>query len=363
MKRICCFCETWESGGIESFLTNVLLHMDLSGLEVDVVAARIGESIFTERLQACGVVFRELSGNIRDLKGNFSSFSALLNERHYDVVHLNLYQGLSLYYCVVAQKAGVPMRIVHSHNTQLRKSGTRWLKMLLHAMGKQLFDGSATKRWACSRDAGKFLFPANSTFEVIPNGIATSVFRFDTERRRVMREDLGVSDAFVIGNIGRLSYQKNQWFLLDVLSEVLKVRPNSMLLLIGEGDKRAELEEKASCLRISEHVIFYGVTDKIPELLWAMDVFAFPSHLEGLGIVAIEAQAAGLPVICSEYIPEEAYATKLMQRQPLSTGAAGWANLLCDIKPNQRGGMDEAVKAAGFEIGSVAKRVKDEWME
>lgn len=122
-------CESWESGGIESFLHNILLRMDLTGLEVDIVAAQLKDSVFTQALREHGVRFRELSGSQRNLPENHRRFAALLWERRYDVVHLNIFQGMSLYYAHLAKRAGVPVRIAHSHNTDLRQSLTRPLKL------------------------------------------------------------------------------------------------------------------------------------------------------------------------------------------------------------------------------------------
>ena len=358
MRRICCFCETWESGGIESFLYNTLLHMDRSELEIDIVAARLGESIFTEELLHQGICFRELSGDIRNLPQNFKLFLSLMQERKYDVVHLNLYQGLSLYYCVLAKKAGIPVRIVHSHNTDLRKSLTRQLKYFLHNVGKHFFGASATDRWACSVPAGEFLF-SKKPFQVISNGIDVDKFCFNETCRSSMREAMGLTGKFVIGHVGRLSYQKNQSFLLDILAEALKKEPNSVLLLIGDGSLRDELEEKARKLHVADHVVFYGVTNQVRELLWCMDVFVFPSHLEGLGIVAIEAQAAGLPVLCSEHVPAEANVTELFQSLPLAAGEAVWAEKVLSLSAASREQFPEKVRAAGFDITDSAKRIQN----
>ena len=124
-RRVCCFCEKWESGGIESFLHNVIMEMDMSRLEIDIVAAQICESVFTASPKEKGVGFYELSGSQRKLGRNHKMFKQLLKERHYDVVHLNIFQGLSLYYAYLAKKAEVAVRIAHSHNTALRQSKTK----------------------------------------------------------------------------------------------------------------------------------------------------------------------------------------------------------------------------------------------
>ena len=362
MRRICCFCETWESGGIESFLTNVLLHADLAETEVDIAAACIRDSVFTDALEEKGVRFRELTGRLRSPE-NFAVFRALLRERRYDAVHFNLFQGLSLYYVRIAAEEGVPVRIAHSHNTALRRSRGRSLKLLLHRGGRALFTDAATELWACSEDAARFLFAGGSLrtrgYTFIPNGIETQRFRFDPALRAAARGELNAGDALVIGSIGRLCSQKNQTFLLDVFAEVLKRRADSLLLLVGEGEQETALREKVRRLGVSDKVIFYGVTGCVERLLCAMDIFAFPSLFEGLGIVAVEAQATGLPVIASEHVPREVYVTGEAQPLALAAGAAVWAEqLLAAEPPEDRAAAADAVRAAGFDIADTTRKVE-----
>lgn len=365
MRRICCFCETWESGGIESFLNNVLLRAELEGAAVDIVAACVKDSVFTPGLVSRGVEVLELTGKLRSPE-NFPAFRRLLRQRRYDVVHFHLFQGLSLYYARIAEEEGVPVRIVHSHNTALRKSPGRSVKLLFHGLGRTLFTGSATELWACSWEAAAFLFSRRCLnrmdWTFIPNGIETGRFRFDPAVRESVRGALGVGDGLVIGSVGRLCSQKNQDFLLDVFAQVCKRRTDSYLLLVGEGEAEAALREKARRLGVADRVIFYGVTDRVEQLLWAMDAFAFPSLFEGLGIVAVEAQAAGLAVACSERVPPEAYVTNRAQRVMLSAGASAWADaLLVAAQPCRRECGAEEVAAAGFDIRGTTETVERGW--
>lgn len=363
VKRICCYCDRWESGGIESFLNNVLNRLDLREVEVDIVTADLRQSVFTAGLEQKGIHFYQLSGSQQKLRQNWRMFRQLLEQRHYDVIHFNLFQGLSLYYARLAQKAGVPVRIAHSHNTALRPSRTRPLKLLLHRAGKLLFLRSATDLWACSTPAAEFLFSREiareGQFRFIPNGIETERFRFDPAQRDAVRRALGLEKEFVIGNVGRLCAQKNQEFLLDVFAEVVKQKPDSRLLLVGTGELEPALKARAKALQVADKVIFYGVSDRVETLLWAMDVFAFPSRFEGLGIVAVEAQASGLPVICSEHVPQEARITALFHALPLNAGAQAWAEaLVCSDAAEKPRDTWQQVRAAGFDVEDVARKIE-----
>lgn len=358
-RRICCFCERWESGGIESFLCNVLLRMDLSSIEVDIVAAQIGSSLFTASLKEHGVHFYELSGRQNDIFRNYSIFRKLLEKRRYDVVHLNLFHGLSLAYARIASQAGVPVRIAHSHNTALRKSYTRKLKMCLHEWGKNRYGIDCTEQWACAEAAARFLFPEvllrERRFQLIPNGVDADRFCFEENIREQVRKEAGLEGALVAGSIGRLCYQKNQSFLLDIFHELLLREPNSRLLLVGEGDMERELRQKAEKLGIDRRVVFYGPAHHVEWLLWAMDVFVMPSRFEGLPVTSIEAQASGIPCLFSDAITQECHVGGRTRFLSLSVPASVWADAILQERNcgNRREGA-LAVRQAGFDVADVA---------
>lgn len=361
--RVCCFCERWESGGIESFLSNVLLRIDFSRLEIDIAVAQLRESVFTRYLKARGVTFFQLSGKLRS-PANGRAFSALLDEQDYDVVYLNIFQGLSLYYGYLAEKAGVPIRIAHSHGTGLRNSVGRALKLYLHQLGKKLWSSSITDFWACSQNAAEFLFPKGQAYRWIPNGIETERFRFQPVLRRMERSELGLSeDTFLLGTVGRLSEEKNHGFLLKMFYELKKTRRDSALLIVGTGHLQEPLRRQVRELGLEGDVIFYGTSLQVERLLWAMDLFIFPSYTEGFGIAGVEAQAAGLPVLCSKAIPPEAIVTEQAVQMELSAGARAWAERALEMRSGDRETGAEAVAAAGFNITAVAEGIQERWME
>lgn len=367
MKRVCIYCQTWESGGIEAFLHNILCHMDLSELKVDVVTEAMKESVFTQDLLLKGVTFRELSGSPRRVIKNWRLFTRLMEKEKYDVLHLNLFQALPMSYLLLAAGKGIAHRIVHSHNTQLRKSRTRAVKIVIHKVASFLFSRNATALWACSASAARFMFPTTLLerrgYRFIPNSIDLYRFQFDAMVRERIRKQLHVEETFVIGNIGRLCAQKNQSFLLDIFAWIYKKDSSARLLLVGEGEELEELKEKALRLSILDAVIFYGTTPHVERLLWAMDVFVFPSAFEGLGIAAIEAQAAGLPTICSSNVPQEALASNLAyQMKPYAT-IEEWSSAITAWK-SRRAFYEtfEQLKAAGFHIVDISKVIEKAYL-
>ncbi len=366
-KRVCCFCEKWASGGIESFICNVLTRIDLEQLQVDIVSSSIEKSIFTPILQEKGIRFFELSGNSKRSRNNHHYLRKLMEEHNYDVFHLNAFQGLSLSYLNIAQQTGVPIRIAHSHNTSLRRSLTKPIKMMLHTRAKKIYTSAATELWACSHNAAEFLFErqvlAHEGFNFIPNGIDTQRFRFNVEMREKMRKELGLGEAFVIGNVGRLCYQKNQIFLLDVFAELLKSNPKGRLLLVGDGEDRRYLEEKAHRLDIFDKVIFFGLAEHIEHLLWAMDVFVLPSHFEGLPVVGVEAQASGLPCVFSDTVARECELINSTKFLSLSSSHSIWSKVILHARAQtNRIEASDIVKAVGFDIGTIAKQIESSYL-
>ena len=362
-KRICIFLEKWSSGGIESLLTDVLSHMTTDNIDVDVVAHRVEQSVFTDRLLSSGINLIELSGKVRSFK-NKILFTNLMKKKHYDVLHVNTFHSLSIGYAAIAKRLGVPKRIVHSHGAGLRKSILRPLKLLAHYVGRALYGKYATDRWACSRKAGEFLF-GKRDFLFLPNGIDASRFEFNEQSKKRIRESLGLTNEKVVGCVARLSSEKNQIRLIDALSESELKNTNTVLLLVGDGDDeyKAELTKRAEEKGVAPRVIFYGASDDVPSMLCAIDVFVLPSIAEGFGIAAIEAQASGLPTLCSDAVPKETEITDLISYLPLSSGAKVWAGRIAEMLSSdaERQGKSAVVEQSGYDIESCARKVAWEY--
>ena len=355
-RRICIYCQKWESGGIESFLHTMLTHMDRAGLEIDLVTDKLCPSVFTRPLEALGVHFVELSGSLRRIGGNRRRFARLLAQRQYDAVHVNAFQGLSLAMLQLAKQAGVSVRIAHSHGAGLRPSLTKPLKYLLHRWGSLRYGSAATVRLACSETAAAFLFGPAKEYVQFPNGIETDRFAYDPAVRNAVRKELGLDDCFVIGHAGRFDALKNQMFLVDVMAMLQE--PSARLLLVGDGPQKGDVMKKAEKQGLSQRILFTGVRTDPERLYQAMDVFALPSRREGFGIVAVEAQTAGLPVLCSDGVPHETMVTPLARQLPLSAGPAAWAQMLRHMKNEIRPQSADAVRQAGYDVTDGASRLE-----
>lgn len=357
VTRVCCFCETWGSGGIESFLVNAFRRMEFENLEIDIVASRLLSDVHLNDLQRMGINFFLLSGSTRRVLANGRILSRLQRERSYDVIHMNIFHALSLYYLLLMKRTGVARRIVHCHGSGLRPSATRLLKLGIHRIASRLWCRFATDWWACSSTAAKFMYPSHiaSKAKVVTEGISAADFGYDAEVRGKMRRMLGMSDKFVVGQVGRLSGEKNQSFTFDVFSVLFQKDTRARLLLVGEGEDREMLELKAASLGIADAVTFLGYTNAVHKLMQAMDVLIVPSLFEGFGIVAIEAQASGLPVVCSEAVPPETNISGRLKYMPLKAGKKAWAEQLLALRGLERRDGSAMAVRAGCDSSATAQ--------
>ena len=356
--RVLVFCEKWESGGVEAFVTTLLECMDRTGLVVDVAACKVQPGPYDIRLAKMGIEPIALGTSIRSVASNLKEFRRLLEQGAYDAVHLNVYEGLALLFAREAKRAGVVRVIVHSHNNDLRPSATRWLKLALHRMCTCLLGGYADVRWAPSQAAGRFMFDKRP-FVLVRNGVVVERFAFDADVREGLRFELGfTSDQTVLGCVGRLCEQKNQLFLVEVLAALPK---DACLLLVGEddgdGSYEVALRRRVRELGVQERVRLYGRTSDVAPLYQAMDVLCVPSTFEALGIVAVEGQAAGLPVVASTAVPPEAHAGGVMSRIPFDVSQWAAALAAAPADPAARAGGVARVAEAGYDMHVVAAEV------
>lgn len=373
--RVLSFCESWESGGIESFLTSVyesMDHRDDEGapIRVDLAACSYRPGPYDARLAAMGMRVRELSGSTLDYRRNLPAFDRLLADGAYDAVHLNLYEGVALAFARRAVRAGVPRVIVHSHNTDIRPGRTRAAKLALHRAAVRLMpaDDPRELRWAPSVAAASFLF-GGLGWELVRNGIDAGRFAFDPAARLRVRKELGLGPGdFAMGCVGRLAAQKNQAFLIDLLAWAREgsgasagMPGDPVLLLVGRGEDEEPLRRRARERGAGDRVRFLGATSDVAPLYQAMDVLCVPSLFEGLGIVAVEAQAACLPVVCSPAVPPEAAAGPLLLRSELDPAA--WARAICRAASHARDAEAgekavRAVREAGYDMADVAAGIR-----
>lgn len=223
----------------------------------------------------------------------------------------------------------------------------------------------ADQLFSCSRAAGISRYGKRrggnkEQCQIVNNAIPTEMFSFLAERRKLVRNQLGLEKRLVVGHIGRFNPQKNHPFLLAIFAALLKKEPNAVLLLVGGGEDMPKMQAKVRELGIADHVRFMGVRSDVADLMQAMDVFAFPSLYEGLPVTMVEVQASGLPCIISDKVPPECILTEgLVDVMPLSAGAEAWADAILEKRNTPRTDRSAEIAAHGFDITTEAVKLQE----
>lgn len=356
------FAEPFSNGGQEAFVMNVLQAMDMTNLRVDLLTPYVSDNEYYKRilkslgcgLYSWGLDFKPGKSRLFYIK----LFNTFFSRHKYDVVHIHSGSISALTYIAFsAKKNGVKKIIVHSHST----GNAGWKHSLIRLLSAPVLDNSATDYLACSVSAGEWKFSHKTCcnrLKIVKNGIDIQKFRYNSEIRTSIRNELNISqDTVLLGHVGRLSAEKNQMFLLDVLNELSKKKDNYKLLLIGSGDDKDQIENRINYLGLQDKVILLGNVSNVCDYMQAMDIFLFPSLFEGLGIVAIEAQGAGLPVIASENVPEDICITQLVSRISLNN-LNKWIQKIESIDVSKRIDVTSDIVAAGYDITDTAKVIR-----
>ena len=192
-------------------------------------------------------------------------------------------------------------------------------------------------------------------FALRQNGLDLNKFSFNQEGRNKIKKEFSIEDKLVVGHIGRFNEQKNHVFLLKIFKDINKMNPNSVLLLVGNGELQDKIKQKVKELGLETSVIFAGIRADVPQLLSAMDILVFPSYFEGMPNIILEAQTTGLPCLISDRITEEAKVCDCVKSMPLEKTSSDWANEAMVMKNDNRHSNDSAMREAGYDIGDVAK--------
>ena len=366
--RVTQVCEKWGNGGIEALVMNIFRNVDNNKIRFDILMAQDKGDKYDDEIRALGgtkkaFLHNKIQSPIKRVLKNYVAFYRDLKKNNYEILHFNSYNG-SVYISVfIAKLAKVPIRIVHSHNSGMDNNRGKMLKLIYHNVCKKLFGNCATNYFACSENAARWLFNKKivdeNKYVLVKNGIDSNRFVYNATNREMIRRKLGIKDKFVMGNIGRFTEQKNHEFIIDVFNEVYNKKKDSVLLLIGIGDLMDKIKEKVNKLGLDDVVYFLGAQNEVEKYMHAMDVFLFPSIYEGLGLVAVEAQAAALKVIASDYVPKEANITDYFEHYSLEDKSV-WVNRILELSNGyERRDMSEEIIKSGYDIKNVASLVQD----
>lgn len=347
--------------GISSTQLELIKHMNKSYITMDYVATHNNDIDVINEFKNNGCNVYEMPDRKKHLIKYIRSMRKLIKMQKYDIVHVHGSSSLMCIDLLVAKYAGVKVRIAHSRNTMCMNNK-------LHKLLLPFFRKSYNKALACGEDAGNWLFRKNE-FLVFHNGKDLEKFKYSKKTRDEIRKKYHLEDKFTIGFVGKLNYQKNLNFLIDVFIDYHKSNSNSSLVLIGYGELKDELEEKVRKNGITDSVIFTGGVNNVNELLQGMDVMLLPSLYEGLPNVVLEWEASGLPCIISNTVTKECKVYDYVSFLPIDEGTTKWCDELSKIftgsldrnKLSQLG--CKRLVENGFEINSNARIIENIYQE
>lgn len=355
MKVLIVNTVTFRLNGITSVIMNYYRNMDRTGMQIDfVVKNELSEELRAE-LESGGATVHYIPRNSDPLR-YMRRLYRVCKEGGYDVVHIHGNSAMMLPDVLPALFARVPVRIVHSHSTNCSH-------VTLHKLFKPLFHRCYTHGFACGEDAGRWLYGTHP-FTILKNGVDLKRFRFNPAVREEYRRRLGVDEQIVIGHIGYFYALKNHSFLLDAFAKTAARDERYRLLLIGDGDLLRDMKDKAAALGVEDKVRFLGNTTEVAQYIQAMDVLTLPSLHEGLPVVLVEAQAAGLPCVVSDRVAKEADLTDSLRYLPIDD-AAVWAEAFTQIDADEGrraircDEWQRRIAEAGYDVAANADRMKE----
>jgi glycosyltransferase involved in cell wall biosynthesis len=361
MKRVLVVGFTDNPGGIENVVMNYYRNFDRKKVQLDF--------LYSTNTIAFNDEIKSLGGNTYKITAKHSDYSKYKKElkeffekngKNYDAIWVNFCNITNLDYFKLAKKYGINKRIIHSHNNQNMASK---LVLLIHKLNRLLINKYATDYWACSDTAADWFYTKKVRKEnkilIVNNAVDLDRFKYNESISKKYKNDLGLDGKFVIGHVGRFHFQKNQLFLLDVFNKIHEKDKDSVLVLVGQGEDEQKIKEKIKDLNLKSSVKLLGVRDDVNKVIQAMDVFLFPSVFEGLGLVLVEAQAAGIPVVSScDKTPKIVKMSDNFKFLSLNDSLDTWRDAVLDFKGTKKIDNSKTIISKGYDIKTEAKKIE-----
>ena len=337
--------------GISTVILDNFARLDPEKYDLQIIASGEYSYDLVQAFQNIGVKIHCLPSRKVSPRDYFKAFAKLFKEERYEAIYIHGSSAIMSVEFYIAKDYGCKVRIPHSHNTTCDH-------LMVDKILRPFFYRVITDRVACGIDAGKWLY-GDRSFTVIKNGRDPAEYAYDEGTRQRIRRKLGLSDqCLAIGHVGNFNAQKNQSYLVDVFKLIKEINPQSKMYLMGEGSTRSNVIEKVRKSGLSEDVIFTGNIPDVPDMLQAMDVMVLPSLHEGLPLVVVEWQLAGLPCVISDKVTKECAFTDLVSFESIDSPASVWAEKILNCAGVDRRKKSKqaiaASKEAGFDINEGA---------
>jgi glycosyltransferase involved in cell wall biosynthesis len=348
-----------DRAGIETLLMNIYRNLDRNKIQFDFLVQTDKKNDYEDEIKKLGgKIFRIKKLNVLKPHKFYTDLRKIFkNHNEYKIVHSHL-NTFSKTVLKAAKKENIKVKIAHAH---ISFPGFN-LKMIIKYLFRVNINKYADYKFACSNDAAKWVFGKNAGYLLFKNGIEYEKFLFNNNIRNRIRKELGLSNSdILIGHIGRFNKQKNHDFLIEIFKEFQKKNNNSYLMLVGRGVLENSIKEKVKRYGLSENVFFMGIRNDVHKLMQAMDVFVFPSTHEGLGIVAVESQAASLPCLASNKVPKEVVIDQnLIDFVSLKDSPKIWVEKIMEkYKSNRKIIGITKLKKSGYDVKTSSTKLQD----
>lgn len=351
-------------GGTESFLMSQYRAIDKKKIQFDFLNVYNVKIACQDEIETLGghIYYLDMARHhgLRSYYKNLDEFFAK-NARQFDAVHCNFQSLINTDVLKYAKKYGIKVRIAHAHNSGYGTEPNLKQKLLI-GVNQRTLGLYATHYFACSSLAAKWMFKNKET-TIIHNAIETTKYLYNPEIRNKIRLQYGLADEKLLLFVGRLDPQKNLPFLIEIFSKVIKLQEKWKLFIIGDGILRSELEKLITCMHLQDKIQLLGTRNNVNEFLQAADAFLLPSKFEGLGIVLIEAQAAGIPCFTSKnVVPPEVDVTGLVRFISLDDSALVWAKDIVENTNDSRVNQAKAIEKSGYDSISSIRFIENEYL-
>lgn len=345
------------NGGLSTYAVNLFRKLDQNVFDCTFLS-NDPHPYFEKDIKELGGHLKVIAARNRHPKQHRDDLRRIMEEEKFDVCHIHLSSDSNICPLEEAKRAGIPVVIAHCHSAKVE--GSLYPK-ILHRLNKPKVQKMDIIRLACSKAAGDFAY-GDAPYTVVNNGIDLKKFDFDPQMREKMRKDLGIAGNFVIGQLGRLVPVKNHEFTLEVFAQVLKMHPQSSLLIVGDGPLEQPLKGKAAQLGIEKQVIFTGNVRNPQDYLAAMDCMMLPSLFEGFPLTIVEAVCSGLPCFVSDTVTREVGISNLVQFISLEDSRESIAQAVLKAKDIERVSQIELLKGLHFDADELVKDMEKRYL-
>ncbi|MFD1393163.1 glycosyltransferase [Lacticaseibacillus jixianensis] len=356
------------SGGIERYSINLFRGIDKSKIELDFITKLDRREFFDGALNRAGGKKIPLARGAKPGRVN-QAITILKNTIHtarknYDIAYFNLSSPSAVFkYPLICRFCGIKKIIIHSHNSS--EVDLNLIHRMANSLGRRYINHIANKKFAPSREAASWMFGEKSVAEKdyvwVPNAVESEDYAFSKSKRSLARLELNLpEDSFIVGHVGRFVEQKNHIQLINIFEALHRLNNKAILLLVGVGELQDAVREYVAKKNLSKSIRFLGERADIAQLMQAMDVFLLPSLYEGLPVVGIEAQAAGLPCLFSDTISKEVGITKNTSFMSLKSSPHEWAKRIQELGRIPRTDTSNDIKASGYDLSTTVQLVENQ---